>query len=66
MNQLYLKTTHQFNFSERELFQLLMPSVLFVQQQNFPIGKGFEFDKLYIVCEIVLYFHWGSWRQRPG
>ena len=28
---------------------------MFVQQQMFPIGKGFDFDKLYIVCgRIVL------------
>ena len=32
-----------------------MLPAMFVQQQMFPIGKGFDFDKLYIVCgRIVL------------
>ena len=27
---------------------------MFVQQQMFPIGKGFDFGKLYIMCERIV------------
>ena len=31
-----------------------MLPAMFVQQQIFAIGKGFDFDKLYIVCERIV------------
>ena len=33
---------------------MLMTPALFVQQQIFAIRKGFDFDKLYIVCERIV------------